>query len=486
MRWSISIPLLAAIGADYAYAYHHHHGRHHHVHHKPHAQKLEPRGVDWLDRIPADMKVEIRTTTTTTTTVFEDCPPTITIEPAATTIFAELIHVPTNGVAVPAPAVPEPPKSEWINAISTNSMPTDSLATNTMSTNSMLSETVSAPTQVAKPGPTLDEQITTIDMTTTVTKLQTVDASTKISNVTPSSATTTPVETKTDTMPPASPVPTPPAKIDAPPAPGLLPSLPQLPQVLEDAPKDVASALPLSDLPTLPLEQILNPNGPAVPSNLEWTAIPKDGNFAIKGFGGRSKPSGTHIKYHGNVGIPWGSNVISVSPTEAHRYKYVVQFNGANTEPWTITIWNKVGPDGKMDGWYGHSALTFVLAPGETRYVAFDEDSEGAWGAAPGTNGLPVDNWGGFTSTWGEFSFGDAENDGWSGWDVSAIQAQLAHQDVQGMRICMADGKGCSIITPQAKKVVDAYTESERHHDGIGGAASPGPVRLVVDIDYQE
>jgi hypothetical protein len=234
------------------------------------------------------------------------------------------------------------------------------------------------------------------------------------------------------------------------------------------------------------LEQILNPNGPAVPSNLEWTAIPKDGNFAIKGFGGRSKPSGTHIKYHGNVGIPWGSNVISVSPTEAHRYKYVVQFNGANTEPWTITIWNKVGPDGKMDGWYGHSALTFVLAPGETRYVAFDEDSEGAWGAAPGTNGLPVDNWGGFTSTWGEFSFGDAENDGWSGWDVSAIQAQLAHQDVQGMRICMADGKGCSIITPQAKKVVDAYTESERHHDGIGGAASPGPVRLVVDIDYQE
>lgn len=470
MRWSISIPLLAAIGADCAFAYHHHHGGHHHVHLKPHAQQLEPRDVDWLGRIPTDPKVKIRTTTTTTT-IFEDCPSTITIEPTTIKIPAELIHVPTNGVAVPAAAVIEPSKLEWINS---------------MPTKSMSSEVISAPTHIAKPGPALDEQITTIDMTTTVTKLQTFDASTKISNVAPSSASTTSVETKPDAMQPASPVPTAPAKIDAPSAPGILPSLPSLPQILENAPKDVVSELPFFDLPTLPLGQILNPSGPAVSSNLDWTAIPKGGHFAVDRFGGRSKPSGTKIKYQGNVGIPWGSNVISVSPTEAHRYKYVVQFTGANTEPWTITIWNKVGPDGKMDGWYGHSALTFILAPGETRYVAFDEDSEGAWGAAPGTKGLPVDKWGGFTSTWGEFSFGDAENDGWSGWDVSAIQAQLAHQDVQGMRICMADGKGCSIITPQAKKVVDAYTASERHHDGIGGAASPGPVRLVVNIDYHE
>lgn len=138
-----------------------------------------------------------------------------------------------------------------------------------------------------------------------------------------------------------------------------------------------------------------------------------------------------------------------------------------------------------MDGWYGHSALTFILAPGETVYVAFDEDSEGAWGAAPGTDGLPTDHWGGYTSTWGEFSFGDGENSGWSGWDVSAIQAQIAGQTVQGMRICEADGKGCSAITPGARKVVAAYTEEMRHHDGIGGAAGPGPVRLIVDVDYQ-
>ncbi|KAF3392859.1 Allergen Asp f 4 [Penicillium rolfsii] len=473
------MPLLAAIGADCVFASHHHHnhGRHHHVHLKPHAQQIQPRDVDRLDRIPAGPKAKIRTTTTTTTTtVFEDCPSTILMKPAATTIIAELIHVPTNGVAVSAPAVIAP-KPEWINSMSTESM-----STNSIPTHPMPSGTTPALIHVAKPSLAQDEQITTIGMTTTVTKVQTVNASTNITNVAPSSATATSVETKMSAMPPASPVPTATAKIAAPPAAGPLPLLPE--QLLENAPQELVSALPLSILPQ-PLGQALDLNGPSLPSDLDWTAIPEGGNFATERFGGRSQPSGTQIKYQGNVGIPWGSNVISVSPTEAHQYKYVVRFTGANTEPWTITIWNKVGPDGKMDGWYGHSALTFILAPGETRYIAFDEDSEGAWGAAPGTNGLPVDNWGGYTSTWGEFSFGDAENDGWSGWDVSAIQAQLAKQDVQGMRICMADGRGCSIITPQAKKVVDAYTESNRQHDGIGGAASPGPVRLVVDIDYQ-
>jgi hypothetical protein len=257
---------------------------------------------------------------------------------------------------------------------------------------------------------------------------------------------------------------------------GNLPS--QLPGDIDQILPGVATIVPVPNLPTL--DQVLHPGSPAA---VDWTSIPQ--TFSSKGFGGQSSPSGSEIHYKGNVGTPWGSNIISVSPAAAHRYKYVVQFNGAKSQPWTVVIWNKVGPDGKMDGWYGHSALTFVIAPGETHYVAFDEDSEGAWGAAPGTNGLPTDTWGGYTSTWGEFSFGDGENNGWSGWDVSAIQTQIAGQEVQGMRICMADGKGCSIITPGAEKVVDAYTESKRHHDGIGGAASPGPVRLVVDLDYR-
>jgi hypothetical protein len=243
--------------------------------------------------------------------------------------------------------------------------------------------------------------------------------------------------------------------------------------------------LPGEVLPDLPVVNQIFP-GPKAhrPTLVDWTAIPRE--FSRDGFGGRTPPKGkgTEILYRGNVGIPWGSNIINVSPAEAHKYKYVARFTGSNTQPWTVIVWNKYGPDGKLTGWYGHSALRFTLAPGETRYVAFDEDSEGAWGAAPGDH-LPKDQWGGYSCTWGEFTFGDGENNGWSGWDVSAIQAQAANQPVQGMSICQADGKKCSIITPGAKRVVAAYTNAKKHIDGIGGEAVPGPVRLNVVLDYR-
>lgn len=257
------------------------------------------------------------------------------------------------------------------------------------------------------------------------------------------------------------------------------------PKKANGGPVNAVLDLPSEVLPGLPVvDQILPGPKPNIPPPVEWTEIPPKDEFSFKGFGGRTAPKGREIHYVGNVGKPWGSNIITVSDTEAHSYKYVAKFSGSNDSPWTVVVWNKIGPEGKMNGWYGNSAVTFTLAPGETRYVAFDEDSEGAWGAAPGDH-LPTDHWGGYSCTWGEFSFGDAENNGWSGWDVSAIQAQVAKQRVQGMSICQADGKGCSVITPDAKRVVDAYTESKKLRNGIGGAAAPGPVRLNVLLDYR-
>jgi hypothetical protein len=260
---------------------------------------------------------------------------------------------------------------------------------------------------------------------------------------------------------------------------------PHPPKKANGSPLNAVLDLPHEILPGIPIvDQILPGPKPNIPAPVEWTAIPPKGEFSFQGFGGRTPPKGTEIHYVGNVGKPWGSNIRTVSDAEAHSYKYVAKFSGANDSPWTVVVWNKIGPDGKLTGWYGNSALTFSLAPGETRYVAFDEDSEGAWGAAPGDH-LPTDKFGGYSCTWGEFSFGDAENNGWSGWDVSAIQAQAAKQRVAGMSICQANGKGCSVITPDAKRVVDAYTESKKHRNGIGGATGPGPVRLNVLIDYR-
>jgi hypothetical protein len=192
-----------------------------------------------------------------------------------------------------------------------------------------------------------------------------------------------------------------------------------------------------------------------------------------------------YIWYKGNVGNPWGSNIIEVDEDKACKYKYVVQFNGAKSDAWTIVFWNKFGPDGKLTGWYGNSALSLTINPGETKYVAFDEDTQGAWGAAKGT-ALPVDEYGGYSCTWGEIDFGNSGNDGWSGWDVSAIQVQMAKQEVQGMKICSHTGDGCSYITNLATKMHNAYSKAEEGVDGIGGNSVAGPVRLVVDIDYSE
>ncbi|KAL2857097.1 hypothetical protein BJY01DRAFT_158287 [Aspergillus pseudoustus] len=190
-----------------------------------------------------------------------------------------------------------------------------------------------------------------------------------------------------------------------------------------------------------------------------------------------------YIWYKGNVGTPWGSNIIEVAEDKACKYKYVVKFTGAESDAWTVVFWNKFGPDGKLTGWYGNSALSLTINPGETKYVAFDEDSQGAWGAAKGT-ALPIDAYGGYSCTWGEFDFGNSGNHGWSGWDVSAIQAQFASQEVQGMKICTHEGDGCSYITNLASSVHNAYTKAEEGVDGIGGNSVAGALRLVVDIDY--
>ncbi|EAW12359.1 putative allergen Asp F4-like [Aspergillus clavatus NRRL 1] len=214
-----------------------------------------------------------------------------------------------------------------------------------------------------------------------------------------------------------------------------------------------------------------------------WIMIPSNGVYRTAGFGERTRPSGSGIDYSGNVGNPWGSNIIQISEDSAWQYQYVVQIRGSSTREWTVVFWNKIGPDGKMGGWYGHSALTLTLPPGTAMYVAFDADSQGAWGAAEGRS-LPTDAFGGYACTWGEFDFGNSGNGGWSGWDVSAIQAQNAKMPVQGMRICDYTGEKCSSVTTNAASVVNAYTAAEAAIDGIGGSLKPGPVRLVVELDY--
>ncbi|KAJ5215267.1 Allergen [Penicillium cinerascens] len=215
----------------------------------------------------------------------------------------------------------------------------------------------------------------------------------------------------------------------------------------------------------------------------EYNTRPKR-SYITTGFGGRTESSGSGVSYKGNVGKPYGSNIIEVSSMDAKKYQYVVQFDGPQIGQWTLVIWNKIGPDGLVDGWFGHACKSFTLAPGQTLYIAFAEDSQGGWTAAPGPY-IPTDSYGGYAATWGEFAFGSSINWGWSGFDVSAIAAQNAGLEVQGMKICDNLIGTCSFISPKASKSDNAYLYNNREVDGIGGNVAPGPVRLVVTLDYQ-
>ncbi|KAB8072561.1 hypothetical protein BDV29DRAFT_177110 [Aspergillus leporis] len=236
------------------------------------------------------------------------------------------------------------------------------------------------------------------------------------------------------------------------------------------------SALPTSsDVPT-----VTTPG-----SCKSWSDKKSDDSYTREGFGAKTANNKeTYINYKGNVGSPYGSNIIEVSESKACEYKHVIRVEGSNTDTWTVAFWNKMGPDGKLTGWYGNAVLTLKLAAGEVKYVAFDEDTQGAWGAAKGDE-LPTDQYGGYACTWGEFDFGNTGNNGWSGWDVSAIQAQMANMEVQGMKICDHTGGKCSTISKLAKLVENAYTALEAGVDGIGGNEITGAVRLNVNIDYE-
>ncbi|OJJ52969.1 hypothetical protein ASPSYDRAFT_163833 [Aspergillus sydowii CBS 593.65] len=186
------------------------------------------------------------------------------------------------------------------------------------------------------------------------------------------------------------------------------------------------------------------------------------------GFGARTSSSGSGITYQGNVGDPYGSNIIEISSDDASNYKHVAKISGENSEPWDLIFFNKYGPDGKMNGWFGFSALELTLNSGETN------------------GNMPLDAGGGYASTWGEFDFSSTGNGGWSGFDVSAIVAQNAGETVQGMKICEQGSGTCSSISPGAESVDNAYTTAETDIGGIGGNISgDGNVVLEVTVDWQ-
>ncbi|KAL8933435.1 MAG: hypothetical protein Q9211_005787 [Gyalolechia sp. 1 TL-2023] len=144
-------------------------------------------------------------------------------------------------------------------------------------------------------------------------------------------------------------------------------------------------------------------------------------------FGGRTTPqvTGDRITYIGNVGAPYGSNMMFIPNDQVDNYKYTNVFKNIGQNPYPIIVWNKAGRDGRpLSGGCTEANLKFVLNPGESQAVAFDENTQAAFSrdCERGAGNYP-------TCVWGEMDFGDirpddstgAGNKGHSGFDRSHI-----------------------------------------------------------------
>ncbi|KAI9808550.1 MAG: hypothetical protein M1825_003699 [Sarcosagium campestre] len=250
-----------------------------------------------------------------------------------------------------------------------------------------------------------------------------------------------------DKTPPAAETPAEAGASDEPDAPSPAGASPDAPPA-----SDTSGAKPLAGSP----HRAPRPKGPKK----------SDGEFCADGFGERTQSvaNGNVDQYKGNVGIPYGSNIVLVKDDK--NYKYTADFTNKRGEPITIAVWNKAGPDGRPNsGAYLAPALRVPLADGETKTVAFDKNSQVAW-AEEGVKTA----WGAHGNTWGEADFANESNNEWSGYDVSSIQSVSGN--TYHMTITCDDGATSS-------NKGNGYT-SDTQPGGIGGNLAPGPVHLRV------
>jgi len=146
-----------------------------------------------------------------------------------------------------------------------------------------------------------------------------------------------------------------------------------------------------------------------------WEGLVGASNSRTK-FGTSTAASGsTGDDYYGNVGSPYGSNIIKVSSTSG--YDFTNTFHNTQSKAITINIWQKVGPDMRVLSGSAlapkNTTLTFVLAAGAKQTVAFQGNTQIAWAQACSS----IATSGAYATTWGEANFVSTG----SGYDVSAI-----------------------------------------------------------------
>lgn len=229
----------------------------------------------------------------------------------------------------------------------------------------------------------------------------------------------------------------------------------------------------------------VTPSSTALPTTTTTTGPTSTGTAFPTGFGGQTEPVGSGDTYCGNLGNPYGSNMIQITEDDLSSYDYTITLDGsAITEDYQVVFWNKCGSDDTLTGFYSTTfPLSLTVSAGSTSYVAIDTDTQGGFIAIPASQDLPRNDYGSILGFWGEFDFADSANSAWSGFDVSAIQAQNAGQtNFPGLKI---EGNGVSSsITTNLGAVDNAYTSDEAAEGGIGGNIPAGPLALTATLGY--
>jgi hypothetical protein len=154
-------------------------------------------------------------------------------------------------------------------------------------------------------------------------------------------------------------------------------------------------------------------------------------------FGASTESSGsTGDNYYGNVGSPYGSNIIKVS--SATGYAFTNTFHNTQSSAITVNIWQKVGPDMQVLSGSAlapkNTTLTFVLAAGAKQTVAFQANTQVAWAQACDS----FTSSGAYATTWGEANFVSTG----SGYDVSAIMNP--NNNNYAMTITSVEAEACT------------------------------------------
>ncbi|KAM0668874.1 hypothetical protein ACQRIT_003876 [Beauveria bassiana] len=226
-----------------------------------------------------------------------------------------------------------------------------------------------------------------------------------------------------------------------------------------------------------------SPSAPEVSAASSSSASSSPGS-GFKPFCGGNKKRATlaQIAYAGNTGGSgkYGCNIMQIDCSAASLYDYTLKFvnNGGSEE--ACTCWNKIGPDGGINGFFkNNQAMDFKLPANGEACVAVDGNSQ--IGCACGPGEVPTTSFGQFAGTWVEADFGNESNKKWSGYDASCLVSAANGLDIPALKVC-DDDKTCSTIF-KGGKGDNAYVGGMEADDGVGGNVAPGPLHLTVTVN---